>query len=440
MPSTAEYAELGRPIWLACLVSVSATLLLTAIFSGAVQSIVRRRSLLAAAPICAVLGTLLLAMAARQDLLNPLAMAIAGGVLAGIGTAWLLLAWGEVYGSLCPETVTRCIPSALVAAIAMYYAVSALQPAPRLAATLALPVLSIVLARSSLGASLVQPFISVGARALERVFPWKLALSIAAYGAAFGYMRSPSNPILQDGGGTSPYYFLIANGLPAVALALWALMPSRKLDISRTYRLVLPLVAGGFLLLPFLGSRYAAVADTIVGIGYTCLDLVIWILLSELTFRSGQAPLAVFGWGRFATHAGMLVGTLLGALAGTMSGAHPQATAAASSLIAFTLVLVASFALRDLDLFTGREVVVRSASALSPEDVLFGGCDRLADTCNLTPREREVLYLLARGRNVAHIQAALQLSKSTAKTHVRHVYGKLGVHDRQQLLDIIEQQ
>jgi DNA-binding NarL/FixJ family response regulator len=52
----------------------------------------------------------------------------------------------------------------------------------------------------------------------------------------------------------------------------------------------------------------------------------------------------------------------------------------------------------------------------------------------LTAKEREVLRLLAAGRSNADIAALLFVSAATVKTHLAHIYDKLGVANRHEAL------
>ena len=61
----------------------------------------------------------------------------------------------------------------------------------------------------------------------------------------------------------------------------------------------------------------------------------------------------------------------------------------------------------------------------------------LAERGGLTPRETEVFDLLARGRSIPYVRDALVISRETAATHAKHVYAKLDVHSRQELIDLV---
>ena len=84
---------------------------------------------------------------------------------------------------------------------------------------------------------------------------------------------------------------------------------------------------------------------------------------------------------------------------------------------------------------------IRSAHAghspLSPatatrvvDELARGGRPRATDL--LTPRELDVLRLIARGRSNKRIALELGVAEKTVKTHVTHVLAKLGVSDRTQ--------
>ena len=52
------------------------------------------------------------------------------------------------------------------------------------------------------------------------------------------------------------------------------------------------------------------------------------------------------------------------------------------------------------------------------------------DAPALTPREQEILHLIAAGKSLPQIAKELYLGLTTVKTHVQHLYEKLGVSDR----------
>ena len=72
--------------------------------------------------------------------------------------------------------------------------------------------------------------------------------------------------------------------------------------------------------------------------------------------------------------------------------------------------------------------VADGGSALDPEVVaaLVGG-GRGDPLAALSPREREVLGLMAEGRTNAGIARRLWLTDRTVETHVRSILGKLGI-------------
>ena len=94
------------------------------------------------------------------------------------------------------------------------------------------------------------------------------------------------------------------------------------------------------------------------------------------------------------------------------------------------------------DLVNGVRVVAAGDALLAPSITrrLIGDFARRrrhqrpspAATSSLTPRELDVLRLIARGLSNAEIAAELVLAEQTVKTHVGHVLTKLSLRDRTQ--------
>jgi DNA-binding NarL/FixJ family response regulator len=57
-----------------------------------------------------------------------------------------------------------------------------------------------------------------------------------------------------------------------------------------------------------------------------------------------------------------------------------------------------------------------------------------AEKSGLTTREQEVVQLIAQGHSNAEIAATLFVSDATVKTHINHIFSKLGARDRAQVI------
>ena len=103
------------------------------------------------------------------------------------------------------------------------------------------------------------------------------------------------------------------------------------------------------------------------------------------------------------------------------------------------------FLLKDVtpEQLTAAVRLVRSGDALLAPSITRRLVERFArrdedaaavhrDLAALTPREREVLRLLARGLSNAELAGQLHLSEATVKTHVARILGKLNLRSRVQ--------
>lgn len=127
------------------------------------------------------------------------------------------------------------------------------------------------------------------------------------------------------------------------------------------------------------------------------------------------------------------------------ASADPSATAAAplgSATVAAPAASSASAASAG-PVSEARRTMLGGAPEADDEGARMGRfrlrCEAVVNTYLLSRRESEVLYYLARGYKSASIQQQLYISEGTAKTHIRHIYRKLNVHNQQELILLIDE-
>lgn len=77
-------------------------------------------------------------------------------------------------------------------------------------------------------------------------------------------------------------------------------------------------------------------------------------------------------------------------------------------------------------------------AAVEIPDLRKLACEQLAKQYQLSPRESEVLWLLARGYGTRYIADKLYISADTVRTHCKRIYEKTGVHTKEELIELIE--
>jgi DNA-binding CsgD family transcriptional regulator len=83
---------------------------------------------------------------------------------------------------------------------------------------------------------------------------------------------------------------------------------------------------------------------------------------------------------------------------------------------------------------TRHKVVVREVMVAAPVD--FVRDDKKVESLGLTPRELEILELIAQGLSNKEIAARVHVSENTVKTHSSRVFDKLGARRRTQAVQL----
>lgn len=217
-----------------------------------------------------------------------------------------------------------------------------------------------------------------------------------------------------------------------IVLALGA-----RFDTLFVYRLSLPLMVAGFVILTLFMDRFSVVSIMVVTVGYEFFDVLFWAVLVGVVRQGGRRPVAVFGWGVAATYVGMAFGIMASrAAAGpVVRGEMDVTTLSLASILVLVVLVVLVLPEGTLSKVGAR---VPSKRARAGREDLDDRCACVAARYELTPRELDVLKLLARGRTLSVVARELSIAEGTARTHMGHIYAKLDVHKQQELIDLVE--
>lgn len=225
----------------------------------------------------------------------------------------------------------------------------------------------------------------------------------------------------------------LAGPLITVAIIMVAVIRKPDSSVPRIIQSALfPLAIALLLALPTIETEnlyVSAFTSLLDKASFSVIIISIWAAITSAS-RTSQIP------------AHILLPFCLGLLGGSayaglnlihVIGMHGQTLCLI--LFAIYLALIAtSFAIN-----TRTEKASIVIEAISPTASIQKRSDALAAAYGLSPRELEVLYLLGRGYNHGYIATRLYISENTVRTHVRHIYSKLGISSREDLIELIDQ-
>ncbi|MEG1561977.1 MAG: helix-turn-helix transcriptional regulator [Raoultibacter sp.] len=230
--------------------------------------------------------------------------------------------------------------------------------------------------------------------------------------------------------------------IPLGMLVIYAIFRRRPLDLDGLFRMSILFSIAGFLVLSLSGGPHDIIASNLLSCGTGFFEILMYISLVALGSKNKQGSLVVLTWGNAMASLGTIVGANFGRLTNAYYGSDSIALSVISATIIFCLVFYVLVIQKDFSFMkTVQSIaplapVVFSTHLASPETQ----CIVLSERYGLTPRESEILMLLARGRNTRFIQDKLVVSYNTVKTHVSHIYAKLDVHTHQELINVVEEQ
>lgn len=223
----------------------------------------------------------------------------------------------------------------------------------------------------------------------------------------------------------------LAGGVVAISAVI--LLYASRCREWEPYSLIPILMALSIVALSFAiqDEPFAAVAFGL-GMGIcVILEVLLLAFFGALATRGYLAPAVAFGLAEGIPRLGDFIGN-------ACSVALEQASLVDTMLVqdvCLALICVIGFLI--ITATRQQHAIVRLTSSPLSSEEIETVCNDAAAEFGLSPRESEILKLLARNCSIDLIASKLVISPYTVQTHVQHIYRKLQVHRRSELLDYI---
>ena len=204
----------------------------------------------------------------------------------------------------------------------------------------------------------------------------------------------------------------------------------------------IPLIYKASFLLTMTAVLFMPYMNNDLGYGITnfgafFFKIMVMLIAFNYCLRFRISPVLVFALTRIVWSLDLFLGFSGFHAYQAMAPMFPDLLGILSVLMGIGIVVTYLFVFTEID---GAPIFMHEQKAEGSDQSDFeASCARLARVGKLSRRETDVLKLIARGRSTPRIQDKLHLSSNTVNTHTSHIYQKLGVHSRQELLDLVEQ-
>lgn len=222
----------------------------------------------------------------------------------------------------------------------------------------------------------------------------------------------------------------------------------RSFDVSRVYYPVFVACCLTIVVLPLVTGSFSEILYPIVSAAYNVAIIIIWCFLTEVASCTTLGSVRVFGFGRgvsaLATVAGWGISLLL-----VNAMESQEALRALFMVLTIACVIVLTMVFNEQTLPLAQKKIAppdvspikkgeTSDTGAIIQNLFDESCEKLATRYALTPREKDVLMYLVRGRSTGIIADELVISYNTAKGYIRNIYTKMDAHSRQEIIGIME--